>query len=393
VLRLVFLLGIMVTTIIFTPFAFGQELQKSTWLESASVIYDDKFSNSVQASITFETINNNEIQFSNELLEKIMSYEEVRFVFFTNLKECVMGVDIDDQCIMIGLNMNLLMGDLGINAIHENGTKIANELITDINNAFDTDAKFHSIYLHMDDGNPTPISNDLSTTKIASAVFTLPREENSVIFSKLSEQLINEQLRQSGGFYDVAKELAKDPNAVFTVGVINQEVTPMMMFKTSVVYEEYLDGISVIAPLEFLGTEKLERSKHFENHFVPLNSVVQVIVVPESPSQINTVNTNIIKKLDSAEDLSENGWFFVSKSYDRIDARYLFGQANSVTGNELVMEIGSANMQNGSDSFSIENINIRNTDVTAEQYAILAAIVIAAIGAAIFYLKGYKRNR
>ena len=99
----------MVTTIIFTPFAAGQELQKSTWLESVSIIYDDKFSNSVQASITFETINNNEIQFSNELLEKIMSYEEVRFVFFTNLKECVMGVDIDDQCIMIGLNMNLLM--------------------------------------------------------------------------------------------------------------------------------------------------------------------------------------------------------------------------------------------------------------------------------------------
>ena len=383
----------MVTTIIFTPFAFGQELQKSTWLESASIVYDEKFSNSAQASISFETINNNEIQFSNELLEKIMSYEEVRFVMFTNMEECVMGVDIDDQCILVGLNMNLLKGDLGIHAIQDNGTKIANELITDLNSAFDTDAKFHSLYLHMDDGNPTPIGTDFSTTKTASAVFTLPREETSVTFSKLSERLINEQLRQSGGFYDVAKELAKDPNAVFTVGIINQEVRPMLMFKTSVVFEGYSGDISVIKPLELLGTEKLERSKHFEGRFVPLNSVLQVIVVPESPSQVNAVNTNIIEKLDSTEDVSESGWFFASKSYDMIDARYLFGQANSVTANELKMEIGSANIQNGSDSFSVESINIGNPDVTAEQYGILAAIVIAAIGAAVFYLKGYKRNR
>ena len=201
-LKSVFLLGIILISVIFTPLAFAQEsedsaplLQKATWLESMSVIYDQKFSKSIQASVAFETINNNDIQFSDELIKKIMSYEEIRFVFFTNMEECVMGVPLDEMCIMIGFNLDMLKGDLGINAIHENGKRISDELITDIKNAFGMNAEFHSIYLHMDDGSKKPTGTDLSTLRTASAVFTLPREDSNIVFTKLSEQLIDQQLR------------------------------------------------------------------------------------------------------------------------------------------------------------------------------------------------------
>jgi hypothetical protein len=167
----------------------------------------------------------------------------------------------------------------------------------------------------------------------------------------------------------------------------------MMLFKVSTVYEEYLDDVSIIKPLDYLGVNELERSKYFADHFVPLNSVVQVIIMPDNPSKIDTVNTNIITKLDSVEDLIDKGWFFTSTSYDTIDARFLFGASNSVNADELVMELSAWNMQDGNDSFSTENINIRIPNTEGEQYAILAVIIIAAIGAAIFYLKGYKRNR
>ena len=190
----------MLSSFIFTPFAFGQDLQKSTWLESASIIYDQKFAKAVQTSVAFETINNHELQFPDELLEKIMLHEEIRFIFFTNMDQCVMGVSSDDQCIMIGFNLDMLKGDLGINAIHENGKKISDELISDINNAFGMNAKFHSIYLHMDDENQTPIGSDFTSLRTASAVFTIPRDETSTVFAKLSDQLINQQLRSSGGF-------------------------------------------------------------------------------------------------------------------------------------------------------------------------------------------------
>ena len=414
-LKSVFLLGIILSTIVFTPFAFGQELKKATWLESISVVYDQKFTKSIQSSVAFETINNNEIQFSDEFIAKIMSHQEIRFVFFTNMEECVLGVELDEQCIMIGFDLNLLKGDLGINAIHENGQKIADELITDINNEFGVTAEFHSIFMHMDDGRASPIGDDLTTTRTVSAVFTLPREESATTFTKLSEQLINQQLRESGGFYDVAKELANKPDSIITVGINAHDTTPIMLFKVThqerggLGWVETEDGgamleyqfsvtgfdISKISPLMGLGIDKLERSKHFDDNFVPLNSVVQVIILPEYPSKVNLVNTNIIEKLDTVEDISENGWFFTSTSHDHIDARYLFGTLNSVTANELVMEIDSSDMliQTENDSISTDDIKVGMEDSGVEQYAILIAIAIAAVGAAVFYLKGYKRNR
>ena len=418
-LKSVFLLGIIVSSVIFTPFAFGQEsedsvplLQKSTWLESTSVIYDQKFSKSIMVSVAFETINNNEIQFSDAFIEKVMSYEEIRYVLFTNMEECVMGIPLDEICVMIGFNRDMLKGDLGINAIHENGKRISDELITDINNAFGVDAEFHSIYLHMDDES-SQVGSDISTSRIASATFTLPREESNIVFTKLSEQLINPQLRESGGFYDIAKEMAKNPSTIITTGMMTQsDDIPMLLFKvmqmdrgelglveiedgvTSLEYEYSMLGfdISTINPLLHFGIDNLERSKYFADHFVPLNSVVQVVVIPEQPSKVSTVNSNIITKLDSAEDLLEKGWFFVSTSNDAIDARFLFGQSDSVTADELVMEIDAWDIQSGDDSFLIDNINVRIQNTEGEQYIILAAIVIAAIGAAIFYLKGYKRS-
>ena len=418
-LKSVFLLGMIVSSVIFIPFAFGQEsedsvplLQKSTWLESMSVIYDQKFSKSIMVSMAFETINNNEIQFSDAFIEKVMSYEEIRYVLFTNMEECVMGIPLDEICVMIGFNRDMLKGDLGINAIHENGKRISDELITDINNAFGVDAEFHSIYLHMDDES-SQVGSDISTSRIASATFTLPREESNIVFTKLSEQLINPQLRESGGFYDIAKEMAKNPNTIITTGMITQsDDIPMLLFKvmqmergelglveiedgvTSLEYEYSMLGfdISTINPLLHFGIDNLERSKYFADHFVPLNSVVQVVVIPEQPSKVSTVNTNIITKLDSAEDLVEKGWFFTSTSNNAIDARFLFGQSDTVTADELVMEIDAWDIQSGDDSFLIDNINVRVQNTEGEQYIILAAIIIAAIGAAIFYLKGYKRS-
>jgi hypothetical protein len=147
----------------------------------------------------------------------------------------------------------------------------------------------------------------------------------------------------------------------------------------------------VINPLDFLGVNTLERSKHFENIFVPLNSVVQVVVFPESPSQINSVRTNVLTELASVEDVSKAGWFFTSTSPDSIDARFLFGTTNTISADELVMELGSWDIQNTSDSFAVEKINVDTVDAEG-QYAVLVAIIVAAIAAAIFYLKGYKKK-
>ena len=50
-------------------------------------------------------------------------------------------------------------------------------------------------------------------------------------------------------------------------------------------------------------------------------------------------------------------------------------------------------IQTENDSISTDDIKVGMEDSGVEQYAILIAIAIAAVGAAVFYLKGYKRNR
>jgi len=85
--------------------------------------------------------------------------------------------------------------------------------------------------------------------------------------------------------------------------------------------------------------------------------------------------------------------------------RFLFGMENSVSADELKIEIGPWNMEEQMEFFSVENIPEEQVKQSTEeltqdnqeedqsQYVIIVIIIAAAIGAAIFYLKGYKKTR
>ena len=184
--KTVFLLVIILTAVIFTPVVFGQDLKKATWLERASVIYDQKFSQSVTSSVVFETLNNNEIQFPNPLLKEISSYEEVRFITFTNMGECVMVVKDDEQCIVISFDLNLLKGDGGIKIIQANGKAIGDELISDLNSVLGLNTEFHSIWIESE-GSKSVMSEFTGGGGVASAEYTMPKQETSVLFENFSE--------------------------------------------------------------------------------------------------------------------------------------------------------------------------------------------------------------
>ena len=196
-LRSIFLIGIILSSVVFTPFAFGQELQKSTWLETAAVIYDQKFAKAVQASVTFETINNNEIQFPDELIEKIMSHEEIRFVLFTNMNQCVMGVSSDEQCIMIGFNRDLLKGDLGINAIHENGKRISDELITDIISGPAKGTIIQTVFLKTDTGTNVSFNIDLKLNLKTKILRPLIKKYYKMILTSVLYKMNNKILEEN----------------------------------------------------------------------------------------------------------------------------------------------------------------------------------------------------
>ena len=386
---------IVLSLVIFTPFVSGQDLKKATWLERATIIYDQKFSNKITSSVVFQTYNNNEMQFSDQLLEKITSHEEVRLITFMNKGECVMGVKLNEQCILISMDYEMLKSGGGINALQTNGKEIADGLISDVNSAFNLDTEFHSIWI-ISPGAENVLSELSGSGGLVNAVYTMPKQETGLLFENFSESLILQDIINGGGFYDVAKHLANHPdNTSITVSIIKERDQYMLLFKVTQVNLTFRTmDISQINPLEDMGFEKIERTKYFQDLFVPLNSVFQVIIVPIEPSKISSVETNVIQELNSVEDVSEKGWYFASTSYDKIDARFLFGMEKNVSADELIMTVKPEISLN--DNFSVENIQVNQQNDGeqngGEQYAVLIVIIVAAIGAVLFYLKGYKRK-
>ena len=99
-----------------------------------------------------------------------------------------------------------------------------------------------------------------------------------------------------------------------------------------------------INPLDFIQVENINRSKIFADEFLPLNSVIQVLIFSEQDLQVKSVNSNVIENLRNLGDVQESGWFFTSKSGQKIDGRYIFGQESSVSKNDLAFSIGAYSM-------------------------------------------------
>jgi len=81
---------------------FGQELQLATFQEMAQIIIDQQISKNVTASITLQSISNQEMKIPSELENRILSDEHVISVVITNEEKCITGV-IGESCILINV--------------------------------------------------------------------------------------------------------------------------------------------------------------------------------------------------------------------------------------------------------------------------------------------------
>lgn len=409
-----FLILIVFASVILTPTVFGQEFTKATWQETASVIFDQRSSNSIISSVGFETTNNDEIRIPDELLEKISSYEHLKSVLFTNTGQCIIGVTDIEQCVMINFDYFGLKGDEGIKNIQTTGKQIGDELITDINQILDLDTQYHSVFVHVaDDANMEfGTSGVISGRGTVSVVYVEPKQETDFLFVNLAGKLIPRDIRTGEGFYSVAKTLALKSDSIISLAILPDPEKTLFMLKVSYEQKDAIDDISLINPLEYLNVKELKRSSYFKDSFTPLNSVLQVIILPDTTSKIDAVKIHAITDLTSLDNISQKGWFFSSPAGDKIDARFLFGTEQIVTEDELIIEIGPWERQKEMEFLSVENIpeelipteeHVSTEDIGSltqninqqnqnEQYVILVIIIVAAIGAAIFYLKGYKRN-
>ena len=374
------LTGILIIT---TNYAYSQDVSLATFQETAQVLVDKSKTQDVTASITLQTTSIQEIKIPSELEKKIRDDKRITSVIITNQQQCVLGV-MDDACIMINVKRDL--SDKGIIEIQDHTKAIAELFMDEINQTFDTDAQFHSVFIHSDDeiNRTLETSGAVSGRGTVSAVFTMPMEDTSSMYEKISALLIPKAIRDSGGFYQTAKNLSTEDNAKVTFSIIPFKNTSLLQLKLSVDYPQAASNLTKLTPLEFLKTDELKRSEYFSSGFYPLNSIFQIVILSAEPTTISNVKGNILPTqiIDGEKiptKLDKKGWIFDPENGEMIQGKYIFGKDTSINGADLVFSLG-------------EDKPTSTEEVTLdESIIILAIIIIGGIGAVVFFLGGYKK--
>ena len=365
-----------------TNFVFAREIGHSTFQETAQLVIDKSISQNVTASITVQSTSIQEIKIPAELEQEIREDQSIKAVILTNQEQCVLGV-FDKSCIMINVERN--PEDRGIIMIQENSRKIADGHIDKINSVFDTDAQFHSVFVHTDAKSNLALetSGIISGKGVISVVYTLPMEDTDSMYEKISALLIPKIIRDGEGFYKVARDLSTNENAKMTFSMIPTDSRSLLQLKLTVDYPNQASEITNVEPLKFFEIENINRSDYFSSGFYPLNSIIQVVVLSPEDTNVSNVKGNIIptQTIDNEEiptEITKEGWVFDPKEGQRIQGKYIFGEKTSVSSEELEFSLGGTELKTEKPEFD-------------ESIIVVIIITIVAIAAAIFYLKGYKK--
>ena len=378
---LLWLIGVVFTT----NYAYSQEMSLATFQETAQVIIDKSLSQNVTASIALQSTSIQEIKIPAELEQKIRENNRITAIVLTNQNQCILGV-YDESCIIINVARD--PADEGILAIQNSTKKIAELFIDDVNQTFDTDAEFHSIFIQSNDeiGRALETSGTISGKGTISAVYTMPMEDTESMYEKISALLLPKVIRESGGFYDIAKNLSKEEKSKMTFSIIPLENKSLLQLKLSADYPNRASSVKEINPLEFLKADELKRSDYFSTGFYPLNSILQVVILSPESTNVSDVRGNIVPtQITDGEkipkEITKEGWIFDPEQGKRIQGKYIFGERTSINKDELVFSLGGS-----------ELVAPKNIGVSFDESIIIVIIITAiAIAAAVFYLKGYKK--
>ena len=300
-------------------------------------------------------------------IEAISSNPKISSMKITNEFACA-PTQLDKACVVIEIEREGL-GD-NLNEIKKNAREIADKIWYDqkgeYSGAIIFVPEFYSITVQPKGGLGVDEAKRLGEKEVVvQIIYTIHSQPTSQLFTALSVMLLSNDLRTSGGFYDIAEKLSGNYFSEFSViltpleNYMLRELHISLLCSNEVrelvncerLYSELIPGIQegtideqiargYVSPLDFIQVENISRSKIFSDEFLPLNSVIQILIYSEENLQVRSVNSNVIENLQGLGDIQENGWFFISKEGQKIDGRYIFGQESSVSKNDLAFSIG-----------------------------------------------------
>jgi len=357
-------------------FALEIELQKESdriidakgWLEPGQhslkeflqIIIDQRESKN-RISVSLISTSQSDIKLPDEI-EAISSNPKIFSMKITNEFACA-PTQIDKACVIIEVERDGL-GD-NLVEIRKNAREIADKIVADGVIIFDPE--FYSITIQPKGGLSEVELERLGVRgEVVNVMYTIHLQSTSQLFTALSTMLLSDDIRTSGGFYNIAEKLSENYFSEFSVVVTKFENDMLRELHISLLcsneirelvncerlYSEIIPGAQegsideqiargYVSPLDFIQVENISRSKIFSDEFLPLNSIIQVMILSDEDLQVKSVNSNVIENLRHIGDIQESGWFFTSKAGQTIDGRYIFGPESSVSKNDLAFSIGS----------------------------------------------------
>jgi len=347
-------------------------LEKSSLQEQFQIIIDES-NHKNRISIGILSTDPNDIKFTDEI-EALSSNPKILSFTVTNQFACA-STKIDRACVVIEVEREGL-GD-NVIEIRKNTREITDKIVGDGIIFFAPE--FYSVTVQ-----PKTSFDGSKQTNIVQAVYTIHRDPTDVLFAAFAPIFVSNDIRVAGGFYNNAEKLSEHYFSELTMTLTPLENNTLRTFHISLTCSNELRELPVcdpegntdeqiargyINPLDFIQVENINRSKIFADEFLPLNSVIQVLIFSEQELQVKSVNSNVIATLQNLGDIQESGWFFASKSGQKIDGRYLFGQEFSVSANDLAFSIGA---------YSVDDIEIKEGEEGEEGGGCL--IATAAFG-------------
>ena len=271
-------------------------------------------------------------------LEKaIFNSERLHGVIFTNQWQCAPGV-ITDPCILVQIEREGL-GEY-VETIQENTREITDQIITD-SQFIGMNAEFHSIILEA--AKPSEGKPAIATAVYTTKVFTTPK-----LISLIANQLLDKEIRDSGGFYNVLNKLAENDFAEFSLVLkpdkdrILRTITVELATSNlpEVILTDTINPLTLMsASIPNFNENEIYRSTYFSEGFFPLNSILNVMIITPQDYKVKSVNGGLIATINSSADLENSGWFFTSNSNGKIEGRYLFGSDISASNHDLTFSI------------------------------------------------------
>ena len=338
-------------------------------------------------SIGWLTTNPNDIIFTDKI-EALSSNPKIVSFTITNEFACA-STQIDRACIIIEVEREGL-GD-NLDEIRKNTREITDKIVA--NGVIVFTPEFYSITIQ-----PKTSFGGEKQGLVSQAVYTINKQPTVTWFTAFAPMFVSSDIRTSGGFYDYAEKLSENYFSELTMALIPLENNTIRSFEISFtcsnkliqwpncdtegnIDEQIVRGD--INPLDFIQVENINRSKIFADEFLPLNSVIQVLIFSEQNLQVKSVNSNVIEKLHNLGDIQENGWFFVSKSGKIIDGRYLFGSESSVSKNDLAFSIGD---------YSVDDIEIKEVEASGGGCLIATATFGSEMAPQVQFLREIRDN-